>query len=212
VRTARRIPAVIYGRNVAPQNLEVDRKEIENLIQHSVSETKLVDLSIAGDKRAKRLALLQEVQHHPLRGTVLHIDLHEVSEDEKVSVMIPVETVGEAEGVKTGGGVLEHVLFRVRVRALPKDLPEFLQVDVTNLVLGETIHIGDLPVPAGVEILGEKSLSVVSVAAPREIKEEEVAEVAATEVGEVEMIKERKEGEKEEPAAEGKASKETEKK
>ena len=124
LRAAGRIPAVIYGRQAKPQNLEVQAREMENLIHHSVSENLLVDLEVKDDPRPKRLALVQEVQHHALSGKVLHVDFHEVAENEKVTVMIPVETVGEAVGVKTGGGTLEHVLFKIRVRGLPKDLPE----------------------------------------------------------------------------------------
>jgi large subunit ribosomal protein L25 len=123
VRAAGRVPAVIYGRHHPPQNLEVARQEIENLITHSASENVLVDLVVEGDPRAKRLALVQEVQHYALDGHVLHVDFHEVAEDEQVTVTVPVETVGEPAGVKTGGGVLEHVLFKVKARALPKDLP-----------------------------------------------------------------------------------------
>src|SRR6476660_4896718 len=114
LRTAGRIPAVIYGRQAKPQSLEVDSREMENLIHHSVSENLLVDLAVKEDSRAKRLALVQEIQHHPLNGKILHVDFHEVAENEKVTIKVPVETVGEAEGVKTGGGVLEHVLFKVR--------------------------------------------------------------------------------------------------
>ena len=110
-----RIPAVIYGRH-APQaqNLEISAKEMEDLIHHSVSENLLVDLAVKDDARPKRLALVKEVQHHPLSGKVLHVDFHEIAADEKVTVSIPVETLGEAEGVKTEGGVLEHVLFKVK--------------------------------------------------------------------------------------------------
>src|SRR5467141_2852849 len=114
LRTSGRIPAVIYGRQAKPQSLEVIAKELENLIHHSVSENLLVDLAVESDGRPKRLALVQEVQHHPLSGKVLHVDFHEVAENEKVTVMIAVETTGEAAGVKTGGGVLEHVLFKVK--------------------------------------------------------------------------------------------------
>ena len=92
-----------------------------------------MDLAVKDDARPKRLALVQEVQHHPLSGKVLHVDFHEVAENEKVTIMVPVETVGEAEGVKTGGGVLEHVLFKIKVRGLPKDLPEQITVDVSHL-------------------------------------------------------------------------------
>src|SRR5881394_2271780 len=100
-----RVTAVIYGRRHQPQNLEVGVKEIEDLIHQSVSETILVDLAVEGGAQAGRLALVQEIQHHPLSGTVLHVDFHEVAENEKVTIMVPVETVGEAAGVKNSGGV-----------------------------------------------------------------------------------------------------------
>lgn len=195
LRTAGRIPAVIYGRETKPQNLEVSAKELEDLIHHSASENILVDLAT---EQAKHLALVQEVQHHPLNGNVLHVDFHEVSETEKVTIMVPVETVGEAAGVKTGGGVLEHVLFKIKVRALPKDLPEQIVVDVTSLELGKSIHLGEIKAPEGVEILGDKKVSVISVALPRTEEEEAaVTEAAPAAAGDVEMIKEKKEGDEE---------------
>jgi large subunit ribosomal protein L25 len=206
LRSAGRIPAIIYGRQAQPQNLEVIAKEMEDLIHHSISENLLVDLAVKEDGRPKRLALVQEVQHHPLSGKVLHVDFHEIAENEKVIVKIPVETTGEAEGVKTQGGVLEHVLFRVAARGLAKDLPEFLTVDVSHLKIGEAIHIGDIKPPPGVEILGDKQIPVIAVAAPRTEEEEaaEAAEAAAAVPGEVEMIKEKKEdGTEGAPAAKG---------
>ena len=192
LRDAGRIPAVIYGGQTKPQNLEVDRKALEDLIHHSASENLLVDLSV--DKASgKRLALVKEVQHFALTGKVLHIDFHEISETEKVTVMVPVEPVGEAVGVKTGGGVLEHVLFKLKVRCLPKDLPEVINIDVSALEIGKSVHIGDITPPAGVEILGDKHISVLAVAAPITEAQEAAAEAAATTTGEVEMIKEKKE-------------------
>lgn len=214
LRDSGRVPAVIYGRQAEPQNLELRQKEIEDLIHHSAAENVLVDLAVPEDPRPKRLALVQEVQHHPLSGKVLHVDLHEVIETEKVTISVPVESVGEAVGVKTNGGVLEHVLFKIRVRALPKDLPEIITVDVAHLEIGQAVHIGDIKAPAGVEILGDPNLSVLSVAAP--VTEEQ--EVAAAEAeplapGEVEMIKEKKEdgAEGEAPAAKGAPAKGAEK-
>ena len=193
VRSNGRVPAVIYGRQTAPQTLEISAREISDLIHHHVSENLLVDLSIEADARAKRLALVQEVQRHPINGKVVHVDFHEVAEDEKVTVQVPVETSGEAAGVKTGGGVLEHVLFKLKVRCLPKDLPEQIVVDVSALEIGKSIHIGEITAPQGVEILGGKNIPVVSVAAPR--AEEEAAPVseAAKAAGDVEMTKEKKE-------------------
>ncbi|HUE36354.1 MAG TPA: 50S ribosomal protein L25 [Candidatus Acidoferrum sp.] len=192
LRSTGRVPATIYGRQAAPQNLEISAREISDLIHHHLSENLLVDLSIENDARAKRLALVQEVQHHPIDGKVLHVDFHEVAENEKVTVHVPVETVGEAAGVKNSGGVLEHVLFKLKVRCLPKDLPEQLLIDVTALEIGKTIHLGEITPPPGVEIMGDKKLPVVSVTAPR--AEEEVAPTAeAKAAGDVEMTKEKKE-------------------
>jgi large subunit ribosomal protein L25 len=192
LRSAGRVPATIYGRQAKPQNLEVVYDDISDLLHHSVSENVLVDLSVEQDARAKRLALVQEVQHHPLNGQVLHVDFHEVAENEKVTISVPVETTGEAAGVKTGGGTLEHVMFKLKVRSLPKDLPEQIVVDVTALEIGKAIHLGDITPPAGVEILGDKHLTVVSVAAPR--AEEEAAPAAeAKSAADVEMTKEKKE-------------------
>jgi large subunit ribosomal protein L25 len=205
LRSGGRIPAVIYGRQAQPQNLEVLAKEMEDLIHHSVSENVLVDLAVKDDTRPKRLALVQEVQHHPLSGKVLHVDFHEVAEDEKVTVMVTVETAGEAIGVKADGGVLEHVLFRIKARGLPKDLPELITVDVTHLKIGQAIHLGEIQAPPGVELIGDKGIPVIAVAAPR-TEEEEAAEAAeaAAAPGEVEMIKEKKEeGEEGAPAAKG---------
>jgi large subunit ribosomal protein L25 len=218
LRTNGRVPATIYGRQAAPQNLEVSAREISDLIHHRASENLLVDLSVENDARARRLALVQEIQHHPIDGKVLHVDFHEVAENEKVTVQVPVETTGEAAGVKNNSGVLEHVLFKLRVRCLPKDLPEQILIDVTALEIGKSIHIGEITAPSGVEILGDKKTTVVSVAAPR--AEEEVAPtVEAKAAGDVEMTKEKKEeegeakaGEKAPAKADAKAEKGAEKK
>ena len=194
LRAGGRVPAVIYGRRTQPQNLEVGLKEIEDLIHHSVSETILVDLAVEGDTNSARLVLVQEVQHHPLTGKVLHVDFHEVAEDEKVTVTVPVETTGEAAGVKTGGGVLEHVLFKIKVRALPRGLPEVITVDVTPLEIGQSIHLGEIPLPPGVEVVGDKKIPVISVAAPiTEAQEAAALEGATTPLAEPEVLKEKKE-------------------
>ncbi len=194
LREGGRVPAVIYGRQAQPQNLELKQTDIENLIHHSASEIMLVNLSVAEDSRPQRLALVQEIQHHPLSGKVLHIDFHEVAENEKVTVQVPVEAVGEAAGVKAGG-ILEHVLFRLKVRCLPKDLPEAITVDVSHLEIGKAVHLGEIKPPPGCEILGDKHISVLAVAAPI-TEEQEQALTAAAEgasVTDVEMIKEKKE-------------------
>jgi large subunit ribosomal protein L25 len=194
LRDAGRVPAVIYGRQQKPQNLELIYTELRNLLLHSASENVLVDLVVKDDARPKRLALLQEVQRHPLEGKLIHVDFHEVAENEKVTIQVPVETSGEAAGVKSDGGVLEHVLHKLKVRGLPKDLPEVLVLDVSELKIGQAIHIGDIKPAAGLEVLGDKHITVVACAAPITEEQEAAATAeAAAATGEVEMIKEKKE-------------------
>ena len=194
LRASGRVPAIIYGRQTQPTKVEVNLKELQDVVHGSASETVLLDISLQGDPKPKRLALIQDIQHHVLSNQVLHVDLHEVAEDEKVTLQIEVNADGEPAGVKTGGGTLEHVLHKVKVRALPKDLPESIVVDVRHLEIGQAIHIGDIKAPPGVEIMGDKHISVLAVAAPvTEAQEAATLEAATTATGEVEMIKEKKE-------------------
>ena len=206
LRSTGLIPAVIYGRLAPPQNLQLNYREFGDAIAHHASENILMDVTVAGDARPQRLALVQEIQHHPVTRHILHVDFHEVAPDEKVTIQVPVETTGEAVGVKTGGGVLGHVLFRLKVHALPKDLPEVITVDVSALEIGKAIHIGDIVPPAGCEILGNKELTVLAVSAPITEAQETADAAAATDVAaQPEMIKEKKEDGKEgvAPAKEG---------
>lgn len=203
VRASGRIPAVIYGKHNPPQNLEVDVKEFDELVHRAHTEVILVDLAIDGDANGSRMAIVQDVQHHPLYDTTLHIDFHEVKADELVTMEIPVESVGTPDGVKNGGGTLEHVRFKLKIRALPGHLPEQIAVDVSALKVGQTLHIGEIVAPEGVELMGDKKIPVFAVAAP-------VTEVAATtdaaasaagDAKQPEMIKEKKADEAAAPKA-----------
>lgn len=198
LRASGRIPAVVYGRHHAPQNLEIDAKEFDGLVHRTHSEIILVDLAVANDPVPQRLALIQDVQHNPLTGQVIHIDFHEVKPDEQVTIDVPVESQGVPEGVKSGGGTLEHVRFKLRVRCLPGNLPEQIVVDVANLKVGQTLHIGEITPPPGVVLLGDKKVPVFAVAAPVTAEAEPAA--AAGDAKQPEMIKEKKDG-----AAEAKA-------
>ena len=161
------IPAVLYGKGIDPAAIEISGKDFDRLVQHSVSENVLVDLTVDGGSGAAQLALVQEVEHHPLTGDILHVDFHKVSADEEVTVSVPIETHGEAVGVKTSGGTLEHVLFRTKVKALPKNLPAVISIDVTDLEAGHILHLGEIPLPEGVEVLGAKDIPVVTITKPR---------------------------------------------
>ncbi|HTH49352.1 MAG TPA: 50S ribosomal protein L25 [Candidatus Limnocylindria bacterium] len=204
VRANGRIPAVIYGRHNPAQNLEVDATEFDLVVHQAHSEIILVDLAVPGDANAKRMAIVQDVQHHPLSGDVLHIDFHEVHADETVTIEVPVEAVGTPEGVKTGGGTLEHVRFRLRVRCLPGDLPEQINVDVSALKVGQTLHIGELVAPKGVELMGDKAIPVFAVSAPVVEEAAATATPAEGDAKQPEMIKEKKE-DGTAPAADAKA-------
>lgn len=180
------VPAVIYGAKQQPENLQVKAREIQNLLSHATGEHLLVELEIAG---SNRLALIQEVQHDPIRGDVLHVDFHAVSANERIHAEVPVEPVGEAVGVKTYGGILEIALHSLEVECLPKDLPEIIRIDVSALNVNEAVHIRDLQLPAGVSVRGDQDLTVVRVAPPTVSEVEAPAGAAAT----PEVIKEKKE-------------------
>jgi large subunit ribosomal protein L25 len=183
------VPANIYARGEAPTNLQIDKKEFTNLLAHATSEHLLVDLEITeGGTETSRLALIQEVQHHPLKGDVLHVDFHAVRADEKIHAAIPVEPVGEATGVKNHGGIMEVAVHELEVECLPRDLPDIIRIDVTELGVGQAIHVRDLQLPEGVAARANPDLTVIIVAAPR--VEAEPAPGAATQP---EVLKEKKE-------------------
>jgi large subunit ribosomal protein L25 len=194
VRASGRIPAVVYGKHNPPQNLEIDAVQFDDLVHAAHSEVILVDLTVEGGACGTRLALVQDVQHHPLLDITLHVDLHEVTADELVTLEVPVEAVGIPDGVKNGGGTLEHVRFKLKVRALPANLPEQINVDVSALKVGQTLHIGEVTAPEGVEIRGDKKIPVFAVAAPVTEAEEAAAAApaAGAEAKQPEMIKEKK--------------------
>ena len=184
------VPGVIYGSQAEPIALQVEGRALTNVLAHALSEHVLVELEIAdGSQSTNRLALIQEVQHHPLRPELLHVDFHAVSATEKITSEVPIEAVGDALGVRTFGGLLEHSLRTLEVECFPQDLPEIVRIDVTNLNIGESLHVRDIPLPSGVESLTPADLTVVSVVASR--VGEEVTETAETPVA-PEVITEKK--------------------
>jgi large subunit ribosomal protein L25 len=184
------VPGVIYGSQGEPIALQVEARALTNVLAHALSEHVLVELEIAdGSQSTNRLALIQEVQHHPLRPELLHVDFHAVSATEKITSEVPIEAVGDALGVRTFGGLLEHSLRTLEVECFPQDLPEIVRIDVTNLNIGESFHVRDIPLPSGVESLTPADLTVVSVVASR--VGEEVTETAETPVA-PEVITEKK--------------------
>ena len=186
-RAGGRVPGVVYGGG-DNQLVEVDNKAFECIMHSASSDTVLLDLKLG---EGNRLALVQEVQHHPVSRKTLHIDFREVKPEQKVIVSLPTVPTGEAVGVKIGGGTLEHVLRYIKVRGTPAVLPESIEVEVADLDIGQVLHVGDLQTPEGVELLANSSNPVISISKPRvEIEEKDVADEATEEAEEAEEVTE----------------------
>jgi large subunit ribosomal protein L25 len=182
------IPAVIYGAKDKAEPLQVSRRDINAMLSHASGENILVELEIAGKSR---LALVQEVQHAPLGGAILHIDFHAISMDEVIQADVPLEPTGIANGVKNMGGLLEHNLRSLAIECLPRDLPDIITVDVSALDIGDAIHVREIQLPAGVTTRVQPDLTAFSVLAPTVEEEPVAAEVDAAAGPEV--IREKKE-------------------
>ncbi len=182
------VPAVMYGSKDKPEALQISRRDINALLSHAAGENILVELEIAGKSR---LALVQEVQHAPLGGAVLHVDFHAVSQDEVIQAEVPLEPTGIANGVKNMGGLLEQNLRSLAIECLPRDLPDVLRVDVSALDIGDSIHVREIQLPSGVSTRVQPDLTAFSVLAPT-VEEEPVAAVAEAAAG-PEVIREKKE-------------------
>ncbi|HEX4640980.1 MAG TPA: 50S ribosomal protein L25 [Chthoniobacterales bacterium] len=206
LKAAGSVPAVMYGAKDKPEALQISKRDINALLSHAAGENILVELDIAGKTH---LALVQEVQHAPLGGAVLHVDFHAVSQDEVIQAEVPLEPTGTANGVKNMGGLLEQSLRSLAIECLPRDLPDVIRVDVSELNIGDAIHVRDIQLPAGVTTRIQLELTAFSVLAPT-VEEEPVAATAEAAAG-PEVITAKKE-EPEAGAAPAAAPKEKEQK
>jgi large subunit ribosomal protein L25 len=182
------IPGVVYGAKQQAEHIQLNAREIDNVLAHATGEHFLVELEVGG--AGNRLALVQEVQHHPVTRKVLHVDFHAVAADELLHAAIIVEAVGEAAGVKTGGGILDMQIHELEVECLPKDLPDVIRLDVSALNIGDAIHVRDVQLPAGVKATADGELTVLRIAPPTVVVEPTPAVAAA--VATPEVIKEKK--------------------
>jgi large subunit ribosomal protein L25 len=200
------IPAVVYGGKEESQPLQVSARDISVMLSHASGENILVELEIAGHK-GTRTALLQEVQHSPVGGDVLHVDFHAISMDEKIEASVPLEPFGMAIGVKNFGGLLDQNLRSLTIECLPKDLPDKISVDVSGLNIGDAIHVRDIKLPEGVVAKVQPDLTVFSVMAPTAEEEPVTPEAEAAAAAGPEVITAKKEeGEAAAPAAGGKGA------
>lgn len=187
LRAAGNIPAVFYGPKVGSVPIVLDPRKLERILRASGANA-LLELSIEGrPDLGETVALVKELQRHPVRGELVHADLYQVDLAQTVEVEVPVHLVGKSKGVEMGG-ILDHMIREIMVSCLPRAIPEFFEVDVSDLDIGDGVHVRDIALPPDVELEIDPDLAVVQVAAPS------VAEEAAPE-----------EGLEEEEAAEGEA-------
>jgi large subunit ribosomal protein L25 len=183
LRHSGRVPAILYGADKPAQNIELDHNELAQHLKHESFHASILTLTVEGEKHQ---VLLRDVQMHPWRAQVLHIDFQRVAHDRKIHMKVPLHYVNQeiAPGVKTGGGAVNHVLSEIDVSCLPDDLPEFIEVDLSNLQLGHSIHLSELTLPKGVEctqLRGGDDAVVVTIVVPRVEVEPEVEAAPAVE-------------------------------
>jgi large subunit ribosomal protein L25 len=170
LRREGRVPAVIYGRELETIHLSVDAHEAERLF-HSISvDNTIVDLAVEGEKKPY-LTLVREIQTHPWRSSLLHVDFLRVQEGVAVDLDVPIRLVGIPAGVRLGGGVLEQSIHDLPIRCEPSKIPEVIELDVTNMEINTALRVADLALPEGIEVRIPGDRPVCSVAIPKIVEE-----------------------------------------
>jgi len=175
LRRANKLPAIVYGSGKDPENLTLEQKDVQYELQQESFYTQVLELNIGGKKQD---VLLRDMQHHPFRQVILHMDFQRVDAKVEVHVNVPLHFIGEedAPGVKQEGGAISHVMSEVEIVCLPKDIPEFIEVDLSEMHLGDILHLTDLKMPAGVEVFalkqGEEHDSAIANIHARKVAEE----------------------------------------
>src|SRR5688572_1260970 len=189
-----KLPAVIYGHAREPLSLAVPEREFERLLEKFAAENTVIELSIDG---AMSRTLIREIQRHPVKRNVLHVDFQELVAGERMVVRIPIVLTGTAEGVRNSGGILSQIMQELECRVDPLNMPGKIEVDVTDVAIGHSIHVSEITIPEGVEVIDDPESTVCIVAAPK-VEEEVPAPGAAPEApAEPELIRKPKEGEEE---------------
>lgn len=207
LRRAGKVPGILYGAHQDPQPIMLDHSELLKNLEFESFYSHILVVKVDGNEQQ---AILKDVQRHPAKNQILHVDLLRVSADEEIRVHVPLHFLNEstAVGVKQQGGVISHNMVEVEVECLPKDLPEYIEVDVADLKLGEALHLSDIKLPEGVRIVElmhgeEHDQPVVSIHHPRVSAEEEPAAEAA-EAAEVPTVGDEKKEQEDKEAAEKK--------
>jgi len=174
LRSKKIIPAVLYGHKIDPVMLTIENSEIVKVFKTG-DDTNLIKVQIENQgKTAEKLVMIRETQRHPVKNNILHLDLFAVNVKEKIHAPVHIRITGEAPGVKLGGN-LRQIIREVEVRALPTEIPQFFEVDISTLEIGDSIHVSDLIIPENVNVLADDSDTILNISAPV-IQEEETTE------------------------------------
>jgi len=193
------IPAVIYGRGRETRPLAVEAKALEKALTGIEPASTIIELAVDGKKVR---TLIREIQRHPVRPDIIHVDFYEIHAAEKVKLKVPVHLVGAPDGVRNAGGVLDQVTREVEIEVLPEQIPDRVELDVTALKIGDSLHVRQLQIP-NVTILTHSDLTIATVVPPRAEEVTAPTPEAVAEVAEPELIRKVREGEEE---AEGEAA------
>jgi large subunit ribosomal protein L25 len=188
LRRAGSVPAVIYGHKREPMSLAVSTRELERLLERISAETTVVELSIDG--KVSR-TLIREIQKHPFKKQLVHVDFQELVAGEMITVNVPLVLVGVSVGVRSFGGILDQTMRELEVSVDPSAIPNHIDVDVSALGVGDSVHVRDLKLPAGVTVLTDSDASVVVVAAPK-VNATDAAADAAAAAAEPEVLRAKK--------------------
>jgi large subunit ribosomal protein L25 len=189
LRQAGQVPAVIYGHGREAQSLTVNAREIDKLLTLIAAESTVIELNVEG-KIAQ--TLIREIQRHPVKRHLVHVDFQELVAGEKVTVSVPLRFHGTPDGVRIGGGILEETMHQVHIRVDPSSIPDHIDVDVTPLTIGHNLHIRDLVLPEGLTVLDEPGATICLVAAPKAAAETTGTEGEGSGAPEPELIRKTK--------------------
>jgi len=198
LRQTARIPGVLYGKGRDPVMLELDSREFMRAVANHAPSNIIVDLLVGAEGTVK--TLIREIQLDPVSGSVVHVDLNQISLTDRIEVEVPIELQGIPTGVKNNGGLLQHPLRTLALKCLPQDMPDVIRIDVSGLEIGDSVHVSDLNL-VNVEILAEPETSLASVIPPVKAEEPTAAEVeaaAAAAAAEPEVVGKKGEEKKEE--------------
>jgi large subunit ribosomal protein L25 len=194
LRASGSVPAVIYGHGREPQSLTINTREIDKLLSQIAAESTVIELNVDG---AKSNTLIREIQRHPFKRHIVHVDFQQLVAGEKVTVSVPLRFHGTPDGVRLGGGILEETMHQVHLRLDPANIPNHLDVDVTPLTIGHNFHVRDLVLPEGISVLDEPGATVCLVAAPKAATETTTATEGTEAKAEPELIRKTKAEEEE---------------